>query len=381
MAVYDVLPSTNLTDSDIRDTLRAGGGVVDFDSRSWYKPEANINPFSRIKPVPFAQLLTNNYPDWYKSKNFGMNIPTCSEPAPGSDLAEIEYVPPTGSESEPLRSSDFRGYNRFAKPPISLKIEYINPGKEYQAIRLTYTQRDADISLSELVKGPSFRIALVYKNANRISLITSPRLLADEDRSETYTLELSPSVSEDKGLMTDIYVVLTNYICVEQNDITWGKLGVSVAPNWKIYKEYHKQFSIVPIPIDPLTIDRIEIRKNSGSGRYWRVGARFYFSSKDGSNVTLNLSDYKLTFYSYFQSLQGQSSDQVDVNTMFGSQSTTFNDVVNVEDAGGTPRIIDLFFDPNHVENGYPKENVRVELIRKSDNKNVLTQYLDFKNL
>lgn len=129
---------------------------------------------------------------------------------------------------------------------------------------------------------------------------------------------------------------------------------------------------------------RSEIRpyiKDGGSGRYWRVKARFYFSSKDGSSVTLNLADYNLMFYSSFRGLDGQSSQQVVVGDMFGSQSTTYLDVVSVDNAAGTAKIIELLFDSNHIENGYPKEDVRVELVRKSDNKTVFTQYVDFKKI
>lgn len=106
MAVYDILPFTVLTDSDIRDTLRASGGVVDFDSRSWFKPEAKINMWSRYKPVeydapfleePLRSTITGFSYEDIKDGIFSIRLYTYKNP------------------TSPTRSDDFRGYNRHAK--------------------------------------------------------------------------------------------------------------------------------------------------------------------------------------------------------------------------------------------------------------------------
>lgn len=45
------LPTWGLKAADIRDTLSAGGGIVSNDTTSFFQPAANINIWSRYKPL------------------------------------------------------------------------------------------------------------------------------------------------------------------------------------------------------------------------------------------------------------------------------------------------------------------------------------------
>lgn len=125
MAVYDVLPSSILTDSDIRDTLRAGGGVVDFDSRSWYKPEANINMWSKYKPVILNEPITSGIPHWWKAGDgkCGFKFTVSTNKSNIYNGGNWVYEPPTGGSDSPLRSADFRGYSKAATlPPFYIEL-------------------------------------------------------------------------------------------------------------------------------------------------------------------------------------------------------------------------------------------------------------------
>ncbi len=137
MAAYDVLPSTNLTDSDIRDTLRAGGGVVDFDSRSWYKPEANINPFSLRKP--YCDYLRNaNDATTYNNHMIKVAY-RIGDALPAS--FKYQSILPIGSnesgKESPQRSADFKGYNRneiaavVDLSPIPDQVDYDEYGASF----------------------------------------------------------------------------------------------------------------------------------------------------------------------------------------------------------------------------------------------------------
>lgn len=131
MAVQTILPETNLTYTDIRDTLNAGGGSVDNTVASAFKPTAKINIFSKHKPVirkvdfcqDFDSTKPNYFPEWWKgtSGNCGIVFKNVSSP---SDLPDVidgelngwEHQLPQGGENAPFRLGDFCGYDSNAKP-------------------------------------------------------------------------------------------------------------------------------------------------------------------------------------------------------------------------------------------------------------------------
>lgn len=51
MAVYDVIPTSNVKFDDIRDTLNSKGGSVSNDTRTAFKTTSGIAKWSKKKPV------------------------------------------------------------------------------------------------------------------------------------------------------------------------------------------------------------------------------------------------------------------------------------------------------------------------------------------
>lgn len=128
MAVYDILPETNLKGVDVRDTLNANGGSVGDNFASFFSSSANINMWSKYKPVviakvPFINLWENQS---YKGddKQCGITIPVYSSYTTLQSALKNEsghfwsYTPPRGGENAPMRLGDFRRYNSQAINPI-----------------------------------------------------------------------------------------------------------------------------------------------------------------------------------------------------------------------------------------------------------------------
>lgn len=133
MAVYDILPDTNLKGVDVRDTLNANGGSVGDTFTSFFTSGANINMWSKYKPVVSTDLFhsldewkgLNGFKGAYKGDNgdCGLTIPTRATIAEFRTILESgtamwSYTPPTGGQSQPMRVGDFRGYNPKAVNPI-----------------------------------------------------------------------------------------------------------------------------------------------------------------------------------------------------------------------------------------------------------------------
>lgn len=132
--IYDVLPEKDLHFSDIRDTLNSDGGLVNNDVASAFKEAANINVWSKHKPVRlavnFCQDFDSSAPNynsiWWKSHNGNCGlIPLrlssyydIAENMDG-DMNGWIYELPTGGSAAPFRLGDFARYYKNAEPPYS----------------------------------------------------------------------------------------------------------------------------------------------------------------------------------------------------------------------------------------------------------------------
>lgn len=131
MAIKDILPTTNLTWDDIRDSLNASGGSVNNNVSSAFQKSAKINMWSKYKPVHlsalFAQSISSAMPnydaDWWKGEYGNCSIIpyrilSYSDVVNHQDGNNNgwEYELPHGGEGSPYRLGDFSGYNRNALP-------------------------------------------------------------------------------------------------------------------------------------------------------------------------------------------------------------------------------------------------------------------------
>lgn len=140
MAVYNWLPKPidgketgkmeeALKAVDIRDTLNAYNGKVSNKTTSFFKPEANINKWSKHKPIVSPKLfLPFDDEKWGEQDGstpnaiLGDNNNTAGlESVFNTTSTEddwFNYTLPTGGTSQPLRKGDFRGYRADAFSPF-----------------------------------------------------------------------------------------------------------------------------------------------------------------------------------------------------------------------------------------------------------------------
>lgn len=121
MAVYQLLPETNLRAEDIRDTLNANEGRVSNRWVSFFTSSANINMWARYKPVRKNEDSTDM--NFYKAEdgNCGFSVKSTTHPTLIGALLDgemngWEYQLPRGKAyNEPFRLGDFRTYNPKAE--------------------------------------------------------------------------------------------------------------------------------------------------------------------------------------------------------------------------------------------------------------------------
>ena len=154
--VQTILPKTDLTYDDIRDTLNANGGSVTNDVQTAFKPDAKINKWAKYKPTQFQKDFPQDDDlDQYWTAydgNCGLNIPHAEFTDPLSILKLYfkpdtwKYNLPPGNTIYPFRLTDFGGYDPKAEAPIQTGIikqdkeEELNLDEDYNkrfVIRIT----------------------------------------------------------------------------------------------------------------------------------------------------------------------------------------------------------------------------------------------------
>lgn len=167
MAVKSILPNTNLTGVDIRDTLNANGGSVGDNFTSFFTSGANINMWSKYKPVISTTLFFDL--SLWQSSGFrgdlgdcGLNIKTYSpstfKTAAKAGTTGWSYKIPSGGSSEPMRLGDFRGYCPSAYNPLGgvASSGLITNGKVTFAVDVAISgTSDTNITLADIKIGGS----------------------------------------------------------------------------------------------------------------------------------------------------------------------------------------------------------------------------------
>lgn len=229
MAAYDILPSTSLSDTDIRDTIREKNlGTCTFDSRSWFLPDAKINKWSKYKPVKLA-----TYPlpgtDWWKATDgyCGFSIPQFSDiDSLIADTSTWTYNLPTGGANDPLRSFDFRGYKAGAVIPFSLLLpDAIRVGSSGTVVKLMMLSVDANnLSLNDIVGNKYFGV--VVKRGTQIAVKTSSSYISAGDNILSI---------DDCGLLNSAGTITIAGFLTSQAIPTWT--SVADQPIWSLNAE------------------------------------------------------------------------------------------------------------------------------------------------
>lgn len=143
MAVYSILPTTNLKAEDIRDTLNSNGGSVSNGLLTFFTTNAKINKWARYKPESYKKNFDLTDDDRF-TNHYGLSMtgyaslwgnPQLVSVTDGKidiskdttgflyklckgTLGQFDYILPQGGENSPYRLGDFRGYNPTAVNPL-----------------------------------------------------------------------------------------------------------------------------------------------------------------------------------------------------------------------------------------------------------------------
>lgn len=129
-----IIPNTKINlATNIRDVLNGAGGKVGNKTSSFFATAANINPYSKRKPIvlgvdhcqDFDKDQPHYYEDWWKGSNGYCGFIPCQL----SSLSQIpsnmdgnmngwSYQLPVGGTKSPMRLGDFRKYDTEAKPML-----------------------------------------------------------------------------------------------------------------------------------------------------------------------------------------------------------------------------------------------------------------------
>ena len=277
MAVQTILPETNLTYTDIRDTLNAGGGVVTNEVATAFKSTAKINKWSAhkpiVRPVNFIEGADTKLPtgtgttsEWWKYNACGLELPMNKAVygAKGNGtlyigwlaqtafksgtqaIPDYTYSLPQGGAEEPMRLGDFRKYNPNAAPLFKTEIIGYEGGENHLynfantqklKVYMSWDHSNREISLSDLMGSTGsyyYLYAEVYLRPNAESTITDLSSInptkvikstynADTDENTNYgkILEIDiPSIVAEAGMTNSSAQGKHMYIVIGLNYFT-----------------------------------------------------------------------------------------------------------------------------------------------------------------
>lgn len=176
------LPGSDLYGHQIRDAINGGNQGSD-----WFSDY--VNPYAKYKPVAYPSISKVGISDWWKAKYMGAdadNSGNCGIGVKGAVVASgtnneqaasiieackgwWEYIPPTGGQYQPMRTSDFLGYNHDAIQPIIVDagktIEVNNTNTKTLIINFNF-EPDTDIpnnlNVIDMLKVGKYELSRCY---------------------------------------------------------------------------------------------------------------------------------------------------------------------------------------------------------------------------
>ena len=343
----------------------------------------NINLFSWRKPFAYAanKVELDDYQAW-RGRAYGFQmVVQKNKPESGQEMDEMYYNPPSGGTEQPFRLGDFRGYSHNAKSPITLSISTEYDDISPTICKLTFSQLDGQLTLSEIFNTQNIYLAFIYVNENRIRVITTDKAIKDLDRGEQ-TLEL-PSAQDDAGVQTDLYVCMTLKQFSDYQDLNeWSSLGGCFPLNFPNYHEYHSSFIVQCPPKDTVIISSVTFKAVHHVGITWIVKPLITYRKADSSQqtVTFNAADYYLDIeHSGYnlQNMTGGTVNQIIVNNMTGEFSTIYYEGEAEIESNIYFRLTEHSYDSTN----YPKNDFVVRVYRKKDDKNMCISRIDLRDV
>lgn len=271
MAIYDVIPTSNVTFNDIRDTLNSQGGSVNNEVASAFKNSANINPWSKHKPVilevNFCQDFNsdglNYYPNWWKARDGNCGL-TPKELSSYKNLPDVMdggmngwvYNIPQGGSAQPLRLGDFANYKYDARPPVSgfecpeQAINKFSSSSFDCSFAISYLQNDYTLSIYDIGNLQNYYPGVWCRKGDYSVRVTAENPLKVGGSTVTVNShgmvagewEVYPFLAENPIKQNDVESVNSYYSLpnLQMCTITIMNTDVTVTINAKIYKNPYK---------------------------------------------------------------------------------------------------------------------------------------------
>lgn len=239
------LSDNNLKDYEIRDAINKHGGRADNVLGSKFKPNADIPPFAKYKPVEYEGINPYNIEGWWKSKDMTcqiqINLATTLKQIEDMFLSgdkgwSYKYFSP--SEKYPWRMGDFRGHNPTAKSAIDSieyekRIEVTTSSSNNVWLTVRYrSQSDSELKFSDIAYNivgntmDGWYAGFVYKTIqnSELKIVTTASTIDYDNINETILL---PVTADNRGTMT-LYPVMSQYPYTKPTNVI--NVGTYICP-------------------------------------------------------------------------------------------------------------------------------------------------------
>ena len=224
MAVHNIIPNTNVSFNDIRDTLNANGGSVTNDFITAFQERAKINKWSKHKPVQFTDDFCQDFdpaklnykPGWWKGTdgNCGFTIPI-SGSVENIKNKDWSYSMPTSR----YRLGDFCNYYPKAEPFIKHSYKdslTINKGVILNSYTFSFQVNDPDssyeLSPNSFANGDllrrSYISVFIYNNNFNLKVSAKDYFVNADSSADAASIEI-PAINLVTGTFTCMFFLST----------------------------------------------------------------------------------------------------------------------------------------------------------------------------
>lgn len=214
-----ILPHTNLTDFGVRDELNAGGGVTDNQFGSKFKLTANPTIYARYKAVKYPSMFVNDDNRWLGYNRYcGIAIPNGFGSSGLDSIYNSDWTwdNPTGTEEEPLRIGDWRGYNPNARTALfqsrlKSSLEARNGSIHIEAWVYHPNTTEGHLLVTDSEKLGDFRLGVRVKEPNGYSYIMTSENTASQVCNDSGLLQVNYPIESSGGYEVTAFLTYDSY--------------------------------------------------------------------------------------------------------------------------------------------------------------------------